>query len=108
VAIGIEPKSARNGGNVRTGADQPRSLSVIGIPGRRVPYRRLGIDEQRKRAARSLAQIALIWRSCRTGDRSGGTQIDLRRRLADVIELAAGTGRRSGCWRGRRFRISRR
>jgi hypothetical protein len=54
--------------------------------------RRLGIDEQRKRAARSLAQIALIWRSCRTGDRSGGTQIDLRRRLADVIEPAGGHG----------------
>ena len=35
------PLAAQIGGNVRTGADQPRSLSVIGIPGRRVPYRRI-------------------------------------------------------------------
>jgi hypothetical protein len=41
--------------------------------------------------AQSSVQIALIWRSSRTGDRSSGTQIDLRRRLADV-ELAEADG----------------
>jgi len=72
-------------------ATSDRALEPAGHV-RNAPDRRLGIDEQRKRAARSLAQVALIWRSCRTGDRGGGTQIDLRRRLADVIELAGGHG----------------
>jgi hypothetical protein len=48
------------------------------------------VDKQRKRVARALAQIAVVWRGCRASDGTGGLQTHLRGRLAGAVLVPGG------------------